>query len=250
PYLHLLGLKAPPSNLAPAAVTVGYRRYQARRAIHAGCAALAFGAAVWAGANLFQMAVLRGDAEDAARQTARQAAQYQEITRQFPQAPASAENLKRAVEIAQKLRESVRTPESMMRLVSGALEASPTVILRQFAWKYGASDIEGEGAAKPRPAAGPGPAPATPAGPAQARRQSGLIEGEIRPFRGDYRAAIETIHAFAGRLAKNPAVAEVRVTKLPLNVNPTLSLAGNTLDTPESSATADFKLLVVFKPNT
>ncbi len=249
PYLHLLGLKTPQSNLAPAPVTAGYKRYQARRAIHAGCAALALGAGIWAGANLFQIAMLRGDAEDAARRTAQLSAQYQEATRQFPQAPASADNLKRAVEIAQKLRENLRTPENMMRLVSGALEASPSVVLRQFAWKYGTTELEGEGAAASRPAASPGPAAAAPTSPGLARRQSGLIEGEIRPFRGDYRAAIETINAFAGRLAKDPAVAEVRVTKLPLNVNPTLSLAGNTLDTPEQSGTADFKLLVVFKPN-
>ena len=250
PYLHLLGLKSPQSNLAPASVTVGYKRYQARRGIYAGSAALAVAAGIWAGANLFQMAMLRGDAEDAARQTAQLSAQYQEVTRQFPQAPASADNLRRTVEIAQKLRENVHTPENMMRLVSAALEASPTVVLRQFAWKYGASEFESEGAAKPRSTVDTAPAPATPAGPSQGRRQGGLIEGEIRPFRGDYRAAIETINAFAGRLAKDPTVAEVRVTKLPLNVNPTLSLTGNTLDTPESSAIADFKLLVLFKPNT
>jgi hypothetical protein len=41
----------------------------------------------------------------------------------------------------------------------------------------------------------------------------------------------------------------VRVVKLPLNVNPALSLSGNTLDNPEqSSSTADFRLLLVFKP--
>ena len=38
--------------------------------------------------------------------------------------------------------------------------------------------------------------------------------------------------------------------KLPLNVNPTLQLSGNTLDAPErQTGTADFKLLVVFKPS-
>jgi hypothetical protein len=82
------------------------------------------------------------------------------------------------------------------------------------------------------------------------RRQSALIEGEIRPFRGDYRSAIETINAFATRLGKDQTVAEVRVVKLPLNVNPALSLAGNTLDNPDQSAIADFKVLLVLKPNT
>ena len=79
-----------------------------------------------------------------------------------------------------------------------------------------------------------------------------MIEGEIRPFRGDYRSAIATINGFAGRIGEQPDVAEVRILKLPLNVNPTLTLSGNTIDTPEQSqnATAEFKLLVVLKPKT
>ena len=104
-YLQLLGMKEPPSNLAPANVTAGYKRYRARGAIYAGCGAIAAAVAAWAGINASQMISLRGESEDAARQTALLASQYAEVTRQFPQAPASAEKLKKAVEIAQKLRD-------------------------------------------------------------------------------------------------------------------------------------------------
>jgi hypothetical protein len=38
-YLHLLGLRQPAGNLAPAGITIGYKRHQARRAIYAGCGA-------------------------------------------------------------------------------------------------------------------------------------------------------------------------------------------------------------------
>lgn len=250
-YLHLLGFKAPQSNLAPANVTLGHKRYQARRGIYMGTAALALGAAVWTSANLFQTLTLRSEEEDAARHTAQLARQYLEITRQFPAAPASAENLKRTVEIAQKLRESLRTPEAMMMTVSRAVEASPNIVIKEFGWKYGTTEIEAESAGVRTASSPASPVPESPApgGPATARKQSGLIEGEIRPFRGDYRAAIETINALADRLAREPAVAAVRVVKLPLNVNPALQLSGNTLDSPDQSATADFKLLVVFKPN-
>lgn len=246
-YLPLLARGAPPGNLAPPALRASYQRYQARRAVYAGCGALAFGAAVWAGANLFQAAALRAEAEDAARQSAQVSVHYLEITRQFPQAPASAQDLKRTVEIAQKLRESARTPEAMMRAVSRALEASPNIVVREFGWKYGTTEIEAEGPGRaPEPSAA---APAAVAAPALARRQSGLIEGEVRPFRGDYRAAIEAINGFAARLAKEPAVAEVRTVKLPLNVNPALPLSGNTLDNPERGGSAEFRLLLLFKPN-
>jgi hypothetical protein len=249
-HLHLLGLKQPPSNLAPASVTAGYKRYQARRGVYLAAGVLAAAAILWTGVNLFQAMTLRGDTEDAARQTASLSAQYQEATRQFPQAPASAENLKKAVEVAAKLREKVRTPQRMMTLVSQAVEVSPTVVIKQFGWKYGNTEIETEAA--PRQTTGANaPAPTPGSAAPLLRRESALIEGEIRPFRGDYRSAIVSINALAGRLGALPAVAEVRVVKLPLNVNPSLSLSGNTLDNPEqtANATAEFKLLVLLKPD-
>ena len=244
-YLQLLGRKAPASNLAPAHVTVGFRRHQLRHAIYAAAGAVALVAAGWGGVNVWQMLDAHAQRAASARQTALLQAQYREATRQFPAAPTSAENLKKAVEIAQKLRESVRTPELLMSIVSKALETSPNIVVGEFGWKHGLSEIETGGSGV---RAMPGAAPA-PGGTSPTRKQSGLVEGEIRPFRGDYRAAIETIIAFANRLAADPAVAEVRVVKLPLNINPSLALSGNTLDSREQSGSADFRLLLVLKPD-
>jgi len=252
-YLQLLGSRAPQSNLAPASITLGHQRYKARRGIYAASAAIALGAVVWTGANLLKTWEHSGNEQLAGRETAQLSAQYLQITRQFPAAPASAENLKRTVEIAQKLREDARTPVGMMSVVSRALEPSPNIAIKAFGWKYGTSEIEtGEQGARSVEAAAPAPPafdPRLSARPALVRKQSGLIAGEVRPFRGNYREAIEIINSFADRIGKDPSVAEVRVVKLPLDVNPTLQLSGNTLDNPEQTGTADFKLLVVFKPN-
>ena len=243
-YLHLLGLKAPQSNLASASVTVGFRRYQMRRNLFAAAGAVAVAGLAWGGVNTYLMADSAGQTAEAARQTAQQQAQYQEATRQFPAAPASAEVLKKTVEVAQKLKESALAPEAMMGVISKALEDSPTIILKGFGWKYGDREIESGGTATLSSAESSAPAPAG----ALQRKQSGLLEGEIRPFRGDYRAAIQTINDFADRLAHDPAVAEVRIVKLPLNVNPALALSGNTLDTREQTgAIAEFRLLIVMK---
>jgi hypothetical protein len=241
--LHLLGLKTPEGNLAPANVTVGFRRHQVRRMIHITTATTALGAALWSTINFSLVMDARSEAGYAARQTLLQQSYYQEVTRQFPAAPTSADNLKRAVEIAQKLRQSARTPETMMITVSAAMLESPSIALREFNWKYDQNITEtGESQA------GATEAPAR--GTTAPRRQSGLIAGEIRPFRGDFRAAINTINAFAARLARDPAVARVQVVKLPLNVNPSLQISGNTLDNREEAGAADFRLLLVMKPNT
>jgi hypothetical protein len=79
------------------------------------------------------------------------------------------------------------------------------------------------------------------------RKQSGLVEGEVRPFRGDYRAAIEAINRFAETLSQQPEVAEVKVVKLPLNINTDLTMSGNTTENPAQTGKADFKLVLVLK---
>ncbi|MDP2240342.1 MAG: hypothetical protein Q8K18_09290 [Burkholderiales bacterium] len=241
-YLYLLGLKAPASNLASAAITSGFRHYSMRRGVYAATAAVALAAAAWGGVNTYLLMDTNAQALEASRQTTQQQVLYQEATRQFPAAPASSENLKKAVEVAQKLRESARTPETMMGIISTALGESPAITIREFAWKYSPTEIESGGTAGR--SAGES---AALAGAALPRKQSGLIEGEVRPFRGDYRAAIDTINDFAGRLGRDPGVQEARVVKLPLNVNPTLALSGNTLDSREQAGTAEFRILIVLK---
>jgi len=247
-YLHLLGLRAPDSNLAPAEATFGYRMRRARRGIYglAGITALAI--AAWCVSTWYQIidtnVGIQSDIEIAAVQLAQLQAQYLETARQFPAAPASAENLQRAVEVAQKIGASTRSPETMMIIVGQALDQNPAIKLKDFSWKYGRADIEQQDPAKSaKTISASGPA-------GGARRQSGLLEGEVRPFGGDYRAANESISRFAAALSQQPGVAEVRVVKAPLDVGPSLTLSGDTKDSNAPPGKAEFKLLVVLKQTT
>lgn len=242
-YLHLLGLSAPDGNLAPANITQGYRQHQARRGVYALTGVTTFAVAAWCAMNLYQIYDTRSDTEAAKHQTAQLQAQYQEATRQFPAAPTTAENLKRAIDISQKIGATTRSPELMMSLVSQALERHPAIVLKTLGWKYDRTEFDpdpGGRASKPAPDTS---APPTAAG----RKQSGLVEGDVRPFRGDYRAAIDAINRFAETLSQQPEVAEVRVVKLPLNINPSLTLSGNTTESLEQTGKAEFKLLLVLK---
>ena len=243
-YLQLLGLKTPTVNIAPASTTLGFRRYRARHAIYAACGAIGAIAAVWSMANAVQAYRVNGQVAEVAQQISVQDAQYQQITRQFPPAPTTGENLKRAVEISKSLRESSRDPVPMMSLVSQALEPSPNLVVREFSWRYAVAPIE-KGGETTTPTAAATPAPGA---PAPARRQSAFLAGEIRPFRGDYRAAIDAINGLATRLRAMPQVEEVRTTRMPLNVSPKSVLSGNTLDSRSDSGTAEFELTIVLKP--
>jgi hypothetical protein len=240
-------LQAPVGNVAPTTATLGYRRYRARRAIYAACAGVAAMATIWSGINGWQAYGVNRQAADVATQIAAQDIQYQQITRQFPPSPTTGENLKLAVEVAKALRENARDPVPMMAFVSSALEPTGNVIVREFGWRHGLTEIEKgvDNTAASAPPTGPAIAGAPP----PARRQSAYLTGEIRPFRGDYRAAIDTINNLAARLRLHPAVMEVRTSKMPLNVSPKAALSGNTLDTARAeSSSAEFELIIVFKP--
>ncbi|HYA20886.1 MAG TPA: hypothetical protein VEG25_09620 [Burkholderiales bacterium] len=226
-YLHMLG-ELQPLNLGPPEKTHLYRLYQARRNIYAASALAALVAAVWCGNNLYQQYDYKAQTALTGRQTEQQQAQYLEVTKQFQAAPTSAENLKNAVEIAEKIKKEGRTPELMLSVISHALDASPDVMLKSIVWKYG-SEVKTEGEVT------------APLG-ASDKTQTGLVEAEIRPFNGDYRAAMASINSFAEKLREDKNVKTVNVIQLPLNISPGTSLSGNTSDSLEQSSTAPFKV--------
>jgi hypothetical protein len=228
-YLHMLGAQQPPINLAPADKTRNFWLYQTRRNIYTASAAAALLAALWCGNNLYQQYDYKAQVLVTARQTEQQQALYLEVTKQFPAAPTSAENLGNAVEIAVKIRQRGRTPELMMRVISGALEASPNVMLKSMTWKYGKEGKEAELARQSLQGVG-------------VIRQTGVVEAEIRPFKGDYRAAMVSINSFAEKLRQDKNVATVTVMQLPLNINPGTTLSGNTTESREQSSSAPFKV--------
>jgi hypothetical protein len=86
--------------------------------------------------------------------------------------------------------------------------------------------------------------------PLSASGEAAYFEGEIAPFYGDYRSAIASIQSFAERLRREKAVAEVNVVQLPLDVDPSTSLSGSTLNGNAPSSSARFKLKIVLRAST
>ncbi|MCE2999009.1 MAG: hypothetical protein LW892_04135, partial [Betaproteobacteria bacterium] len=203
------------------------------------------------GFNLSQQFTLDGERVDVLRQTARVNSEYEAATRQFPSAPASAENLRRTTEIAERLRATEKTPLDFYAALSRALTPDPELAAVEITWQHSTNEIStGSGEATPAPAGSAAPPPPPVAGPGGQRRQSGLLAGEIRNFRGDYRNAIERVNRLAERLRKDPSVLDVRVVQLPLNVSPSLSISGSASDSAAQGGSTEFKLVVIMKQRT
>lgn len=239
-HLHLLGERRPAINFAPRHVTGGFQRYMGRRWVYGVSAATLAGAMLWSGVNAFEVLRLEDEMVGLRRQTQEFHARYQQVTAQFPQAPTTADNLRQTVEMAGQIRSSLRTPESMFLVVSHALDALPQIQLTRVSWHYGSLPAELE-AGRSQPAA-KGQATLEP----ETRVQSAVLRGEIRPFNGDYKAAMGLINAFATQLAADGRVAEVRAVRLPLNVSSDAGLSGSTTATSERNS-AEFEFAIIFK---
>lgn len=241
-HMTVLGLQQPANNLAPASATRHFWHYQQRRLLYGASLAVMTAAVIWTGGNLFQRYQLNDEVRRLEAQTQEQQTRYVEVTKTFPQAPASADNLEKAVQLAARIRQDSRTPEAIMLAVSRALQTSPEITLTRLSWKFGAGSHD----AGLSPGANV-PPPATPGN----QLESGVVEGEIRPFHGDYRAAMASVNRLAEKMRHDPGVASVNVIQTPLNIQSTTALSGNTLNAASSDAArAEFKLKVVLKERT
>ncbi len=211
--------------------------------MYATCTALAGIATLWGAINGWTAYGIHTKADEVAARIRTEDTRFQEIARQSAPVPVSGEAMKRAVEVSAALRENARDPLSMMAALSHALEASPDIVLREFGWTHSVAEIQ-KGQETPTSSA----AVAQPGTTLPPRRQSAYVHGEIRPFRGDYRAAIARIEALARRVRQDPRVAEVRTLRMPLDVSPNAILSGTTLDSLPAPTAAEFELLIVYKP--
>lgn len=242
-YLHLLASQPLRGNLAPEPVTEQFHIYQLRRALYAAGGIAAVVSIGWLALNAYQIYDLHSQQAQTAAQTAEYQRRYQDVTRQFPASPTNADNLVLAVQVAERLRSSKRTPEPAMALLGRVLGQYPSVRLKSMGWKYATRDFDND-AGQRRPDAPP-PGAAVPG--TSVRRQSAFVEAEIYPFTGDYRSALDAIAAFAESLRNEPSVADVKVVALPLNVSPTMALAGSTSEETTRATSAPFRLNIAFK---
>lgn len=231
--LQLLGLSSPRENLAPASMRQGYTVHRAARWLLIASGAVAVGAAGWFMTDLHRIRNADAQAASAAQETARYQNLYAELTRQFPKAPVGSSVLKQTVDAFEHLRTTARTPEVLFTAVSAGLEAHPAVRVNALSWRHArVADTS---------AAYSGGSSQTPP-PGTPLRQTGHIDGEIQPFNGDYRLAVGTIRAFSDTLRRHPAVADVRILKLPLDDSSKQSLSGSTATRSENTVGAQFEI--------
>lgn len=243
-YMQVAAMGGGMVNLAPPELTHNYLMQQVAKALWLASAGVLAGGLLVFAINLFNTLDYRGQTEAAQAQTHVQENLYNDVARNFPVTPLSGGELKIAVEMAAGIESNTRTPGRFMRVVATGLDASPEIQLQRLRWLLTTNLDSTDGQASTK----------TPAAPHQmpiggVLRELGFIDGEIRNFQGDYRAALDSVNHLATLIRKDPRVEQVQVVQQPVNVSSQSNLQGSTLDAAaQQMPAAQFKLKIVLKP--
>ncbi|MGI9228685.1 MAG: hypothetical protein ACR2P9_02375 [Gammaproteobacteria bacterium] len=164
----------------------------------------------------------------AARERAESYAALNEQARQhLPETSVQPAELKVAIDLAERLAAHKTTPLDMMRAISHGLDGYPSIHLHKLNWTVGTD---------------PGTDPADAATAGFDFYQIATIDGTIKPFTGNYRAAIDLLQHFAAALREQDNIHAINILSLPLDVSSGASLHGNAQGRAHK---ADFSMRVV-----
>ncbi len=248
-HMQLLANGNLPDNLAPALYSKIHHLNNTRKFINIATAVITVAGVMFAGLYAWQGFIHKQNFELAAIQVQEQTRMYNNVAKNFPATPIASAELKVAADLSQIIQKNKRSPLGLMQALSSASEFAPELNFTKIRWVLSPSiDINDDDA-------GLGNAPLTTESSqliaqndATMLHQIGFVTAEIINFKGDYRAALNTVSQLVANLNKNETVQQVLILQEPVNVSSLANLQGSTTD--ETSAApppASFKLKVVLK---
>ncbi len=245
-YMQTVAGGGVPVNLAPLEQTQVFQVYQLKRGISFAALGVLVAGLAFSMLNVRDVFRDREQHRLDSAQTRDFEQSYTIVSRDFPATPLPGNDLKTVYDLSQVIAANQHTPDRLMQVASAALDVSNDIVLQRLRWKstddLNVKDNESE--------AGPSTATAQPQMAATGMlREVGFLDGEIRNFAGDYRAALDSVNGFAALLQKHPQVEAVTVVQQPVNVSAYTSLQGSTLDAEaQQMPAARFKIKVILKP--
>jgi hypothetical protein len=251
-HMHLLATGNVPDNLAPESLVKNHQVNALRQWINLASGAILLAGLLIAGYNVKQSIDDESAFTEAQLQTRVQEERYAEVAKDFPATPLPAAELQQAVEIHAQLVAAARSPRQVMEAISRGLESVPEVdVNRLHLLRTEDIEVKDSEASTGAPAQTSSLQQQSSSGAQGVLYQVCFINGEIRGFSGDYRAALASVNRFADTLKVDPLVQQISIVQEPVNLSSLSNLSGSTIDEQGSRLqAAAFKIKIVFKPET
>lgn len=248
-HMHLLARGNVPDSLAPAELTKQYQVNTIRHWVNAATAVLLVVGLVMAGMSYKASLELVAMTEQAAQQTRVQEHLYNEVAKDFPSTPIASTDLQIAAELAHSIESYAKPPKRMLQAISAALDVAPEIQINRLRWVLtNDTNLKDNDKSDTTPAKGPAAAQTNFTPDPNALYEVGFINGEIRDFNGDYRAALASVNQLIAHLKADKAIEQVVALQEPVNVSSYSNLEGTTADERLAMLpAATFKLKVILK---
>jgi len=249
-HMQLVASGTVPDNLAPSALGKHHQLNVIRQSINAASTIVLLAGLAISVIFFKQAYENRTYTQQAALATAHQQQLYEEVAKDFPATPIPASDLQIVADMETAIIQNASLPGRAMQVISKAVSASPEIDINRLAWVLSneAEPKDGDKSGGPVVTNVASPIPATFVPDPNYLHEVAFVNGEIRRFTGDYRAALESVNRLMERLKADEAVAQVVVLQAPVNVSSYSNLQGSTTDERTAQVTpALFKLRVIFK---
>ena len=198
-HLAALGRYSAPVNLATPAMVLGYRQRQWRNGLYFATVISLGVAALMGGYLSYQRDQLTIAEMQTRAKIAQQQLHYQQIQQHMLATPVPPVELKAAVEAGRTL-DAAPQPVAAYAVLSEVLMQSPHIAITSLTWQQ--SDVVRQQISGPILS----------------------VEGEVHPFEGDYRVAMQDIDQFVMKLRHHARIEKVDVISMPMNRDPASTL--------------------------
>jgi hypothetical protein len=190
----------------------------------------------------------KSEQEDLIAQTKHQQQLYEQVAKDFPITPLPSNELQLAVELNQRIKDYQRLPDRMMQIISNAMAKAPEVQINRLFWAQ-TNDVNlKDNDVSIALSQSQENKPPLPALSNTDLHETAFVNGEIKRFTGDYRAALNAVNQLVDRLKSDAGVAYVEILQAPVNVSSYSNLEGSTTDEVEAKQSAAiFKLKIILK---
>lgn len=227
-----------------------YQLWQIRIALYAFSGVIAIAALIWAGIDVVNIFEQRRETDRLEMEAVAAEYKYQAVVKNMPTTLVNPHNMKSVVDIERMIAQNAPSPEVLMAGISKALDALPQIIITRLQWQVVDTSTLAVAADANAPPPPPQPVDAAPQaallGLPDKPSQVVILEGEIQPFNGDYRAALESVRMFAAELQKDKQL-RAEITLQPLDTRPTVKLE-NSAGEEKKGLTARFAMKLIRKP--
>jgi hypothetical protein len=249
-FLALLASARVPSHFPLRDQRHFYQLLQARMLLYGLSGAVALAAVVWTTIDVLAIVELRQEATRLEQEAVATESRFQAIVKDMPATKVTPHNMKSVVDIEAMIAHNVPLPTAQMAALSAVLDALPDIKVNKLQWQAAdaAALLVPVDPSAPPPVAPLGDFPPLPGllGVPAKTAQIVLLEGEIVPFKGDYRAAIDSVGRLVAQLNGKAGV-HAEISLQPLDTRPTVKL-DNVAGAKDSTAQAIFAIKVTWKP--